>query len=296
MALRSISRIEGYTFPEGAWDVRGWRVRTGEDRHKVGKVDDMLVDESGTPRYLDVDLGLRRKHVLLPLEYARADAAEKVVWVDRMTRERFREVPPFALEPEVLNEDFERRLDAVYGGAAARKEPELPPISGGGTLELRRLGDKDEYQTTGDDPRGWKVLTADGTEVGKVSGLLIDPSLMQGRFLDVTLDEKTLGLERVDRHILIPVNRTRLSSRRKRVVVGGLFVVDMADYPQYTGLPVSRAAERDIEMLFAHAGTEELLTPETAPEPTTQPDWRITTLRRFYGPAPRPRTRVEEED
>ncbi len=300
MALRPISRMSDYAFPDGAWDVRGWRVRTGEDDEKVGKVDDMLLDGSGALRYLDVDLGLLKKHVLVPLEHAHADVEEKTVWVDRFTRERLEEVPEYALEPEALDADFERRLDAVYGGTSARAHHDLvaPEDRQDGNLDLRRMADLEkDYRVAGEDPRGWTVVTADGNDVGRVTGLLMDPSEMRARFLDVALDEDKLDLEPVDRHILLPVDRVRLARRKKRVVVGGLLAGDMAEYPQYGGLPVSRRAQTDVDGIFARAGMDDLDNAgRQEEEPRTVPDWQSTTLQRFYGPAARRRTRAREED
>ena len=54
-------------FPEvlRAREFQGWEVvdRAGD---KVGAVKDMLIDRRGTVRYLDVEFGLPRKHVLIP--------------------------------------------------------------------------------------------------------------------------------------------------------------------------------------------------------------------------------------
>lgn len=275
-------------------------MRTGRDEEKVGKVEDMLLDGGGALRYLDVDLGLLKKHVLVPLEHAHADGKEKTVWVDGLTQERLEAVPEYALEPEALDRDFERRLDAVYGGTTARAHHDLvaPEDNGDGELELRRMADlEQEYQVAGDDPRGWTLVTADGNKVGQVAGLLMDPAAMRARFLDVALDEKTLELEPVDRHILLPVERVRLVRRKKRVVVGGLLAGDLAEYPQYGGLPVTRARERELDGLFARAGMDSgELVERGAGEEAAYPDWRDTTLRRFYGPAARRRNRVTEED
>lgn len=93
MPLLPLSRRPEYTFPEGTYDVRGWPVRTRADGEKAGVVHDLLVDLDGTPRYLDVDLGRFRKHVLLPVANARADREAKLVWVPGFTRDQFREGP-----------------------------------------------------------------------------------------------------------------------------------------------------------------------------------------------------------
>ena len=61
MALTPLSHSRDSRFAGSDLDVRGWDVRTDLDDEKVGSVDDMLIDDSGRPRYLDVDLGLLRQ-------------------------------------------------------------------------------------------------------------------------------------------------------------------------------------------------------------------------------------------
>ena len=58
MPLIPLSRNPDHALPADALDVRGWTVKTSLDREKVGKVDDLLVDERGRPLYLDVNMGL----------------------------------------------------------------------------------------------------------------------------------------------------------------------------------------------------------------------------------------------
>src|SRR5690554_1388207 len=45
MAFISLSDKPDYSFPPGTFDVRGWDVKTLADDEKVGKVDDVLLDE-----------------------------------------------------------------------------------------------------------------------------------------------------------------------------------------------------------------------------------------------------------
>jgi hypothetical protein len=123
MPLRPISRMDDYRFPTEAWDVRGWTVRAEVGDEKVGKVEDMLLDSDGRLRYLEVDLGLMKKHVLVPLEFAHADRDDEAVWIDGMSKEQLERVPEYAVEPESLDEGYERRLTAFYGdrrGGAGR--------------------------------------------------------------------------------------------------------------------------------------------------------------------------------
>ena len=293
MALRPISRMNDFAFPEEAWDVCGWTVRTRPDDQKVGKVEDMLLDASGTLRYLDVDMGFMKKHVLVPLDHAWADRDDKVVWIETLTKERLHEVPEYALDPEALDEGYERRLDALYGGttASAHRDLVAPSTNGDSELELRRLGSiEDQYRVAGDDPRKWDVVTGDGRAVGRVAELIVDPGSMKARYLDVALDEEELDLEPVDRHVLLPTDRVRLNRKKKTVVVSGLLAGDLAAYPQYGGLPFRQRQAKELEEFFPRAGA----TPrESAPRQhdtvDANDDWRVQTLRSFYGTRARPR-------
>jgi ribosomal 30S subunit maturation factor RimM len=293
MALRPISRIDDYTFPAEAWDVRGWTVRTEVGDDKVGKVDDMLLDGSGSLRYLDVDLGFLKKHVLVPLEHAHADRESETVRIEGFSKDQLEAVPEYALDPESLDDGYERRLSAVYGGRARSG------VEGGASLEpwpdddseldLRRMEALEgDYRVAGEDPRGWDVLTADGKKVGEVAELLMDPGAMKARFLDVAVDEKKLELEPVDRHILLPAERVRLERGKKRVVVGGLFAGDVAAYPQYGGLPVRSRTARELDVVFERVGSDEpgrRAAGLDSDDAASQPDPGSPTLGHFYRPS-----------
>ncbi|HEX9710550.1 MAG TPA: PRC-barrel domain-containing protein, partial [Candidatus Thermoplasmatota archaeon] len=114
MSLVTLSRRDATELPEGSYDVRDWEVRTAPDGEKVGKVDDMLLDEHGRPRYLDVDLGLFKRHVLVPLSEAHADPSTQVVWIDSLDGERLSRIPAYERDPAALSPDFETRLLEEY--------------------------------------------------------------------------------------------------------------------------------------------------------------------------------------
>lgn len=299
MPLRPVSRVEGYTFPAQAWDVRGWTVRTEIGDEKVGKVEDMLLDGSGALRYLEVDLGFLKKHVLVPLERAHADLESETVHIEGFTKDQLEAVPEYALEPESLDEGYERRLAAVYG---VRTEPTvstrgLEPAPGDeDVLELRRMEVLEkEYRVAGEDPRGWGVVTADGQKIGEVAELLMEPGAMKARFLDVSVDEKKLDLERVDRHILLPAERVRLERSKKRVVVGGLLASDIARYPQYGGLPLRERSAWDLNAFFERAGTDAGVARPEATEEASRADYADASLRHFFRTSRRAPMSTSEE-
>ena len=163
-------------------------------------------------------------------------------------------------------------------------------------LGLQRLGSiEKEYRVATDDPRKWEVVTGDGRTVGRVAELLIDPGAMQARYLDVALDEKELELEPVDRHILVPSDRVRLDRKKKKVVLAGLLAPDLADYPQYGGLPFRHRQEKELEEYFRRAGASKR-EPGARPESGPSDDWRVHTLRTFYGTRPRTRRTTTKEE
>jgi ribosomal 30S subunit maturation factor RimM len=263
MPLIPLSRHPDANLPEYAVDIRGWIVRTAVDGEKAGKVDDILLDDHGRMRYLDVDLGLFNKHVLLPLTHAHVDGSEDVVWVDDLSKEQLAEIPEYAFDAQSLTPAYERRLEEDYRQAAAgeaiaerereRSERQIAAAEN----RLARLGDLDQLRVASDDadPRGWSVVTGDGEKIGKVDELIVDTMSMQARYLDCDVAEERLELEPLDRHILIPVDRSRLERGKKRVVIDGIFSRDVATYPVYGGLPLATDAEREIVSVYDRATT-----------------------------------------
>lgn len=251
MALINLSRRPPEPLPEGAYDVRGWEVRTGLDDEKVGRVEDMLLDEHDRPRYLDVDLGTFRGHLLVPLAEAHADASEQVVWLDRMDRGRLRDLPEYDHDLEALSPAYERRMQDEWD-RIARGEAQEAAAEPTGRSTLARLGDLGDLRVAKGvtDPRGWKLLSGDGHPVGEVRELIVDTAAMTTRYLDVDVDEKKLDLEPLDRHVLIPAERVRLDRTRKHVVVDGIFARDVQAYPLYRGLPLETRQREAIDEAF----------------------------------------------
>lgn len=259
MALRPLSTVPDLRLPPPAFDVRGWQVRTETDQKKVGKVDDMLLDQDEGLRFLEVNLGFLKKHVLVPAHRSHVDGTDEVVWIDDMTEERLEALPEYNGEPKHITPEYEQRLDAAYAGHAMGG-PTTPSAVGGAaaagsdeTLPLTRLSDLDDYRVSDNDPRGWDVVTAEGQKVGDVKELLVDTASMRARYLVCDIDEKRLELEPLDRHILLPVSRVQLNPDKKRVLANALFTGDLATYPIYAGLPLTRAQDAAIERAFPTA-------------------------------------------
>ena len=269
MALIPLSKTDPSRLHPDTFDVRGWEVRSEADDDKVGSVDDVLMDTGGMPHLLDVNLGVFKKHVLVPLGQAWADASRRVILIEGLTKEDVERMPDYDHDPALVTPEFERRLAADYSAAAQgalRREHTSAPA------RLARLDALDDFRISkgSGDPRGWTVVGGDGAKLGKVSDLIVDQEAMRVKYLDVDVEEEKLELEVVDRHVLMPVDCARLEHKGKKVIMDGLFARDLSSYPVYSGLPLGKGVEDQIRQRFrAHAPTEE--------------GWSDRSARRFFG-------------
>ncbi|HEX7090043.1 MAG TPA: PRC-barrel domain-containing protein [Longimicrobiales bacterium] len=270
MAFISLSDQPGYTFPPGTFDVRGWEVRTMADNEKIGKIDDILLDEGGNPRYLDVDLGIFRKHVLLPIGQARVDEAEDVVLVPGMTKDQLKDVPEYEHDPDRITGEYENQVAAAYAGAytgqhSSRPEyaAERPAVRGPAGAEAGRLAmlsELDDFEVADEDPdpRDWEVIASDQRSIGEVKDLVVDTSAMKVRYLDVDVNEEALGAAELrDRHILIPIGYARLDESADQVMVDAISSRDVPALPPFEGLPLRRETEDRLHAAFTGGAAEE---------------------------------------
>ncbi|WP_053057633.1 PRC-barrel domain-containing protein [Rubrobacter aplysinae] len=109
------------------------------DGDKIGKVDDLFVDESGREEYLGVRFGLFGNRItLVPMEIVAVDEEEDCAEVT-IDREEVKHGPAFGHGGEITPE-FEQRVRAHYG---------LPPLEGGRYEEHHSTPpaeDGDEYR------------------------------------------------------------------------------------------------------------------------------------------------------
>ena len=227
-------------------DYTGWDVvdRTGE---KIGTVGDLLIDRTGRVRFLDVEHGLPRKHVLLP--------QHQLEWGDgrfilgRWMRDDARALPPYDPErplDETLLEEMERAYPAMY-------HPEHPaePDAPGDTRVVPLKEAKDfKVEAGAPDLRGWNVFGSDGERVGTAVQLLVDPAALKARYLEVDVLEDLFGL-RDDRHVLVPLEVVELKERGNDAWVGGLTAREVARLPAYIGGAVPPWMERSVAAAFA---------------------------------------------
>jgi hypothetical protein len=252
----SLSRLADQPSPrfsDGRFDVRGWDVVTLVDREKVGEVHDLLLDEAGEPRYLDVDLGFFRRHVLVPIGQARADRARRIVWVPGFTREQFAEIPPYDHDLTRVDRAYEDGLVAAYVSAYAgeRYHPRPPhagAVYGPSELETRvRTGTRPRIAPLGrlrdiriapgdPDLRGWTLTTADGAPVGHVEELLVDTRAMKVRYLVCALDEGAGdGAVENPTRVLLPIGYARLHEEAREVRVDAITADELRRLPSTSG-------------------------------------------------------------
>ena len=112
---------------------------------------------------------------------------------------------------------------------------------------MKPLGDLDNFAIAKNipDPRGWDVMTADGSKIGKVHELIVDTGALRTRYIDVSLDRKALNLEK-DRDVLIPIGDAQLDSSADEVVVSRLTAKQLVDLPEFKHVNITREYEATV--------------------------------------------------
>lgn len=244
MSIRSTTHDGGRLAVDGR-DVRGWKVHSVADDREAGRVDDLLVDDHGRVRYLDVEMEGGR-HVLVPSGHARAEDDREVVLLPGVTREGLERTPAYARPEGGLTAD--REHEHYSGYEKAYEESHLysrPEYRGRGwgagsadrkpTGELGRLDELKDYKVASHDPdpRGWPVIGSDGREIGRVDHLIGDTGQMRVRYLTVAVDRSLSRDE--DRQVLIPIGHVELDRDDHRVIVSALDAERVLDLPAYGG-------------------------------------------------------------
>jgi len=87
------------------------------------------------------------------------------------------------------------------------------------------------------DPRGWRVLASDGTEVGKVHDLIVDTGTMHTRYLDLRLDHDRIpsaaGRPTDDWDVLVPVGAVQLESDHETVTLPSITPAQLVAFPAF---------------------------------------------------------------
>jgi photosynthetic reaction center H subunit len=253
MSLHRISDREGSAGRTGGLDARGWDVRTRMDNEDVGKVKDVLVEETGEVRYLDVDLGIFRKRVLLPYEQVTTDPADEVVWVSGFNKDGFERIPDYDGDLAKLNADYHAGLLRNYSAAAmadtatvrdrgardddaAERAEDIRTASPAGDWQLARVGELSDYEVADHHPdvRGWDVVASDGQKIGDVKDLVADTTAMKVRYLDVELDSDYRRADDESR-VLVPIEHARLIEDDDVVRLDAVASHQARDIPSHRG-------------------------------------------------------------
>jgi ribosomal 30S subunit maturation factor RimM len=258
MALHKISDREESTGGAGAVDTRGWEVRTRVDNEDVGKVKDVLVEDTGESRYLDVDLGVFRKRVLVPVERVTTDLNDEVVWVDGFDKDGFERVPEYDGDVAKLNADYRAGLlrdysaaetatatsagaGAAYTGTArdddaAERAEDIRTASPAGDSRLARVGELSDYEVADHHPdiRGWDVVASDDRKIGDVKDLIADTAAMTVRYLDIELDDDYRRSDD-EKRVLVPIEHARLIEDDDVVRLDAVASHQVRDIPTHRG-------------------------------------------------------------
>lgn len=118
-----LDKLDDFKIADGDPDVRGWEVRSSDNR-KIGKIDDVLIDTTAMKvRYLDVDLdkdfrgGDKDRHVLIPIGYAQLNEDDDRIMVDSLASGDLAGLPAYTHEP--LSRDYENQVRQSYDQAYA---------------------------------------------------------------------------------------------------------------------------------------------------------------------------------
>jgi photosynthetic reaction center H subunit len=257
MALHKMSDREDSTRGTGALDARGWEVRTRVDSEDVGKVKDVLIEDSGEARYLDVDLGIFRKRVLVPFERVTTDPTDEVVWVNDFNKDGFERIPDYDGDVARLNADYRAGLLRDYSTAAsgatagrtgtartrhdrdddaAERIEDTRTASPAGDSQLARVGELSDYEVADHHPdiRGWDVVAADGRKIGDVKDLIADTTAMKVRYIDIELDSDFRRSDDESR-VLVPIEHARLNEDDDVVRLDAVASDQARDIPAHRG-------------------------------------------------------------
>jgi uncharacterized protein (TIGR02271 family) len=98
---------------------------------------------------------------------------------------------------------------------------------------LIRMSETHDYDVAENDldVRRWTVSTVDGQNVGRVTDLIIDPTRMKVRYLEVALADT--AADDASAGVLVPIEAADLERSRKTVIIHGLGMQQLRGLPRY---------------------------------------------------------------
>lgn len=122
---------------------QGYKVNDSEGR-KVGRVDDLFIDENDREEYLGVSIGfLTSRSVLIPVELTTADHDSSTIEVSA-SKDQVKDSPAFNSDDDITPE-YETRVREHFGLGPVREDREPDPAQ---TLQTSPAG---EYRSTDED-------------------------------------------------------------------------------------------------------------------------------------------------
>lgn len=122
LRLARLEDLKGFHVAQGDHDIRGWEVRTPDDR-KIGKVEELIVDPvEKRVRYMEVKvdgktLGIDDdRHILVPIGTARLKERGHDVLIERLPAQGLTGAPAYKRGP--IARDYETSLRNYYGATA----------------------------------------------------------------------------------------------------------------------------------------------------------------------------------
>jgi hypothetical protein len=121
--LARLEELKGFQVAQGDHDIRGWEVRTPDDR-KIGKVEELIVDPvERRVRYMEVKVDGKTlgvdddRHILVPIGTARLKEDGHDVLIERLPVQGLAGAPVYKRGP--ITRDYETSLRNYYGATAA---------------------------------------------------------------------------------------------------------------------------------------------------------------------------------
>jgi sporulation protein YlmC with PRC-barrel domain len=134
-------KYEGYK----VYDNRGER---------IGKVDDLFIDEADREEYIGVKMGfLGRKSTLIPMDIVRVNKADRAIEVSE-SKDHVKDAPSFD-DDEDITREYEERIRSHFG--LGSQDPSPPQGSYGAYSDTRdeeREGDRTDREASADTTAG----------------------------------------------------------------------------------------------------------------------------------------------
>lgn len=129
---------------------------------------------------------------------------------------------------------------------------------------LARIGNANYKVAKGNhDVRGWMVLGANGTSIGKVIDLIFDKETERVRYLELLINARYPNVE--DKHILVPVGLASIHPDNRVVALRDIDDSRLNDYPAYKGDSVTREYEYALRDYLTRPKQQNLQTDRLSP-------------------------------